>query len=80
VQIPASGILQVFNIKVNINEKVIDAIDPLLAAGFNSSGSLLSEGKVISIEDTFASRFLLNECKLLSCGGSISYIPWKRSK
>jgi hypothetical protein len=75
------GGLKVLHLKVNINEKIFEQVDPLVNACFDAGGSLLTSGTQISKEDTFVSLSMKNECRLISYGmGSVTGIPWKRSK
>jgi hypothetical protein len=58
----------VLNLKVNIGEKILDQVTPLIKACSDSGGNLLSRGGIISKEDTFTSRHIMNEGRLISIG------------
>ena len=66
---------------MNINEKIIDQICPLLQSSFNAGGTLVVQGSLIQKEDTFVSRTLLNNTQLIASGiGKVTPIPWRRAK
>jgi hypothetical protein len=69
------------HLKVNINEKIHDQINPIVKACFDSGGSLLTTGSEITKEDSFSSLSILNGSTLISFGmGKVKGLPWKRSK
>lgn len=67
--------------KVDINEKICEALGSLIGAALEGGGTILFKNTIISNDDTFLSKNVLMNDKFLAMGGgSARYEPllWRR--
>ena len=70
VKVHAEGKSQVLCGRVNINDKIVDQLTPLITNAYESGGKLVTKGGPVNKDDTFSALYIKENTTFISAGGS----------